>query len=93
VARFADVWHTYGSPSQLASLSATLDGLAEEAGRSPGAILRASSLSLSEPLDEVARNAGAMAEAGIGYLVCGWPGEGRGRVEEFATTVMAPLVG
>jgi hypothetical protein len=50
-------------------------------------------LSLSEPLDEVARNAGAMAEAGIGYLVCGWPGEGRGRVEEFATTVMAPLVG
>jgi hypothetical protein len=25
---------------------------------------------------------------GIGYLVCGWPEEGRPRVEEFATTVM-----
>jgi F420-dependent oxidoreductase-like protein len=88
VARFADVWHTWGSPAQLSALSATVDHLAEEAGRDPGAILRASSLSLSESWDDVRANAAAMAEAGIGYLVCGWPGEGRGRVEEFATRVM-----
>jgi hypothetical protein len=25
---------------------------------------------------------------GFGYLVCGWPGEGCARVEEFATTVL-----
>jgi alkanesulfonate monooxygenase SsuD/methylene tetrahydromethanopterin reductase-like flavin-dependent oxidoreductase (luciferase family) len=90
-ARFADVWHTYASPAQLASLSSTLDGLAEAAGRAPSAIVRASSLSLSEPNDTVARNATAMAEVGIGYLVCGWPAEGRARVEEFATTVMPQL--
>jgi len=88
-ARWADVWHTYGSPEQLRTLSAELDGLAEAAGRDPGTILRASSLSLSEPWDEVRGQAEAMRQAGIGYLVCGWPGEGHARVEEFATTVMA----
>jgi len=91
-ARFADVWHTYGSPSRLAELSATVDRLAEEVGRDPGKILRASSLSLSEPWDEVARNAAALRDVGIGYLVCGWPGEGRARVEEFATRIMPELV-
>jgi F420-dependent oxidoreductase-like protein len=88
VARFADAWHTWGSPDQLRRLSATVDRLAEEAGRSPQAILRASSLSLSEPSDEVARNATALRDAGIGYLVCGWPAEGRAKVEEFASRVM-----
>jgi hypothetical protein len=39
----------------------------------------------------VTANATAMAEAGIGYLVCGWPAEGRARVEEFATRVMPGL--
>jgi hypothetical protein len=29
-----------------------------------------------------------MVDVGIGYLVCGWPGEGSARVEEFASTVM-----
>src|SRR5271167_1135380 len=70
VARFADVWHTWGSPEQLRALSATVDRLAEEAGRSPQDIVRASSLSLSEPPDEVARNAAALRDAGLGYLVC-----------------------
>jgi alkanesulfonate monooxygenase SsuD/methylene tetrahydromethanopterin reductase-like flavin-dependent oxidoreductase (luciferase family) len=91
VARFADVWHTYGSPDRLRELSATVDTLAEAAGRDPAAILRASSLSLSEPWDEVTATATAMAEAGIGYLVCGWPAEGRRRVEEFATRIMPEL--
>jgi F420-dependent oxidoreductase-like protein len=89
VARFADVWHTWGEPEQLSALSAEIDVLAEAAGRDPASILRASSLSLSEPWDDVRRAASAMRAAGIGYLVCGWPAEGRDRVEEFATEVMA----
>lgn len=87
-ARWADVWHTYGSPEQLGLLSAELDELAAAAGRDPRSIVRASSLSLSEPWDEVRRAIEAMQGAGIDYLVCGWPGEGRARVEEFAATVM-----
>jgi F420-dependent oxidoreductase-like protein len=88
-AKWADVWHTFGGPKQLANLSALLDELAERAGRDPGAITRAASLSLSEPWDRVRRAIDAFAAAGIGYLVCGWPGEGRERVEEFASQVMA----
>jgi alkanesulfonate monooxygenase SsuD/methylene tetrahydromethanopterin reductase-like flavin-dependent oxidoreductase (luciferase family) len=93
VARYADAWHTWGGPKQLAELSKRIDDLAAEAGRDPAAILRTSSLSLSEPDDEVRRNIDAMAEVGIGYLVCGWPGEGRERVEEFATRVMPQYAG
>ena len=93
VARYADAWHAFGDPARLAELSAEVDRLAEAAGRDPATILRASSLSLSEPLDEVRRNAEALRDVGIGYLVCGWPGEGRGRVEEFATTALADLAG
>jgi F420-dependent oxidoreductase-like protein len=87
-ARYADVWHTFGSPGELALLSARLDELAEDAGRDPASISRASSLSLSEPEGEVRANIEAMADAGFSYLVCGWPGEGRERVEAFARTVM-----
>jgi F420-dependent oxidoreductase-like protein len=87
-ARWADVWHTYGSPAQMRELSGELDRLADAAGRDPSAIVRASSLSLSEPMDEVRRAIGAMKDVGVDYLVCGWPGEGSARVEEFATTVM-----
>jgi len=79
---------TYGSPEKLAELSARLDQLADEAGRDPGAIGRASSLSLSEPDADVRANIERLAEAGFGYLVCGWPSEGRNRVEAFARTVM-----
>jgi len=88
-ARWADVWHTYASPEQLATLSAELDRLAEAHGRDPSSIVRASSLSLSEPWDDVRRQLDSMVGVGIGYLVCGWPGEGRRRVEEFATGLMA----
>ncbi len=92
-AKWADVWHTYGSPEQLTTLSAELDRLAEAAGRDPASILRASSLSLSEPWDDVRREVAAMDDLGIGYLVCGWPGEGKARVEEFASTVMPEFAG
>jgi F420-dependent oxidoreductase-like protein len=91
-ARWADVWHTYGTPEQLRSLSRRLDGLAEAVGRDPASIVRASSLSLSEPWDAVRAEAEAMRELGIGYLVCGWPGEGSARVEEFAASILGDLV-
>ena len=87
VARWADVWHAFGSPTSLREPSARLDRLAEAAGRDPRTILRASSLSLSEPLDEVRRAVEAWRDAGFDYLVCGWPETGRGRVEEFARTL------
>ena len=92
-AKWADVWHTYGSAEQLEVLSTALDELAEAAGRDPRSILRASSLSLSAPWDEVRREVEAMQGVGIGYLVCNWPSEGRARVEEFATTVMGEFSG
>jgi F420-dependent oxidoreductase-like protein len=88
VARYADVWHTFGSPEELARLSARVDELAEQTGRDPRAIAKASSLSLSEPEDEVRANIETMAAAGFGYLVCGWPSDGKDRVEAFASTVM-----
>jgi alkanesulfonate monooxygenase SsuD/methylene tetrahydromethanopterin reductase-like flavin-dependent oxidoreductase (luciferase family) len=87
-ARFAHVWHAYGSPTSLREPSARLDQLAEAAGRDPGTITRAASLSLSGSLDEVRRAAAEWRDAGWGYLVCGWPSEGRGRVEEFSSRVL-----
>jgi hypothetical protein len=56
-------------------LSARLDQLADEAGRDPGPIGRASSLSLSEPDAEVRANIERLADAGFSYLVCGSPSE------------------
>lgn len=75
----------------LREASARLDCLAEEVGREPSAILRAGSLSLDGSLDEVRSTALAWQEAGWGYLVCGWPDEGRQRVEEFATQILPEL--
>ncbi|MGH8773763.1 MAG: LLM class flavin-dependent oxidoreductase [Jiangellaceae bacterium] len=86
VARFADVWHT-NTMNGYTELSASVDELAEKAGRDPGAIRRAASLSLSEPLDEVRRSAEIRREAGVDYLVCSWPSQGRSRVEKFWTSI------
>lgn len=88
VARWADAWHAFGSPESLRETSGRLDRLAEEAGRDPAAILRAASLSLSDPLDEIRRAVQGWHDAGYGYLVCGWPEEGRERVEPFAREVL-----
>ncbi len=87
-ARFADVWHAFGSPASLREPSARLDRLAEGEGRDPRTITRAASLSLSGSLDGVRRAAEEWHEAGWGYLVCSWPTEGRGRVEEFTSRVV-----
>jgi alkanesulfonate monooxygenase SsuD/methylene tetrahydromethanopterin reductase-like flavin-dependent oxidoreductase (luciferase family) len=91
-ATFADAWHAFGSPSSLRDASARLDRLAEAAGRDPASITRAGSLSLDGTLDDVRRAAETWRDGGWSYLVCGWPTDGRGRVEEFASRVMRDFV-
>lgn len=91
VARYADVWHAWGSPSSLREASERVDRLAEKAGRDPGAITRASSLSLDD-LDTARRHGEKWRDAGCGYLVCGWPDGGRAQIERFAAEVMPDLV-
>ena len=68
-----------------------MDELAAAAGRDPAAIGRAGWLSLSEPWDEVRRNATARRDLGMDYLICSWPSEGRHRVEEFWTKLAPEL--
>ena len=86
-ARFADVWHSFGPPAYLAEKSARISDLAAAAGRDPGEITRATSLSLDD-LDEALRLIDEWEAAGFGYLVCGWPGAGRAQVEAFAERVL-----
>jgi alkanesulfonate monooxygenase SsuD/methylene tetrahydromethanopterin reductase-like flavin-dependent oxidoreductase (luciferase family) len=88
--RLADAWHCYGGPELLQRKWQIVARAAQQAGRDPAAILRAGSLSLSGDLGAVRREVDAHRDAGTGYLVCGWPGEGRGRIEEFVRQVMAP---
>ncbi len=89
-ARHADVWHGFGSPSVLARKSAILDRAAEEAGRDPTAIARSTSLSISEPWDEVRGTADALRQAGFSYLVVSWPSDRR-RMDEFVADVLPEL--
>ena len=91
-ARFADVWHAFGTPNTLREASSLLDRLAEEAGREPGSILRAGSLSLDD-LETARRHAGKWRDAGYGYLVCGWPDAGAAQIEKFVRDVMPEFTG
>jgi F420-dependent oxidoreductase-like protein len=88
VARRGDAWHGFGGVEHLVPKSRRIDELAEAAGRDPAAILRTASLSLDGSMDEVKRTVDEWRDAGFGYLIAGWPGEGRGRVEQFAAEVM-----
>ena len=90
VARYADVWHAFGTPNTLQESSGRIDELAAAAGRDPASIMRAASLSLDD-LDAARRHAAKWHEAGYGYLVCGWPGAGRAQIEAFAADVMPEL--
>ena len=90
VARYADVWHSWGSPKALAEANARIDELASAAGRDPKAIKRASSLSLDD-LDQAKKHLGKWVDAGYDHLICGWPGEGHAQVERFAKEVLAEL--
>ena len=92
VGRFADAWHGWATDAtELEAMNAIIDGAAEEAGRDPASILRASSLSLSEPWDEVKTAYEWMQGGGIGYLVIDWPTEGQGRLEEFLERILPTL--
>jgi F420-dependent oxidoreductase-like protein len=91
VGRRADVWHGFGPPEALASMWDVVRGAAEEAGRDPAEIARSTSLSISEPWDEVRRRVDELAAIGVTHLIASWPAEGRRRVEEFATEVMATV--
>jgi F420-dependent oxidoreductase-like protein len=87
VARYADVWHSWGTPSSLREANDRIDELATAAGRDPSSIMRATSLSLDD-LDTARKHAGKWRDAGYGYLVCGWPEAGRAQVERFAREVL-----
>jgi alkanesulfonate monooxygenase SsuD/methylene tetrahydromethanopterin reductase-like flavin-dependent oxidoreductase (luciferase family) len=91
VAKFADAWHTWGSPSSLREANARVDELAVANGRDPSAIVRATSLSIDD-LDAARREAAEWREADYGYLICGWPGAGATQVERFAREVMPEFV-
>lgn len=91
-ARHADVWHGFGSSSSLARMSAIVDRAAEAAGRNPSDIGRSTSLSISEPWDEVRREGEKLRNAGFTHLVASWPEAGQARVEEFAEAIVPELV-
>ena len=91
VGRVADAWHSFAAPDDMARKWAIVAGSAEAAGRDPDSILRATNLSLSEPWDEVRRVAEAHRRAGVGYLVCSWPTEGRSRMDEFVERILPDL--
>ncbi|HKY15214.1 MAG TPA: TIGR03560 family F420-dependent LLM class oxidoreductase [Microthrixaceae bacterium] len=91
VARYADVWHSWGSPNSLREANERIDELATEAGRDPSAIKRASSLSLDD-LDTARKHAGKWRDAGYHHLVCGWPDAGRAQVEKFTREVLPDFV-
>lgn len=87
VARYADVWHAWGTPNSLRDANARVDQLAAEAGREPSQIMRAGSLSLDD-METARKHAAKWHDAGYGYLVCGWPDAGASQVEAFAREVM-----
>jgi alkanesulfonate monooxygenase SsuD/methylene tetrahydromethanopterin reductase-like flavin-dependent oxidoreductase (luciferase family) len=92
VARYADVWHAYGTPNSLREAYDRLDELAVEAGRDPGDIVRAASLSLDD-IPTARKHADKWRDAGYHYLVCGWPSAGAAHVERFAREVVPDFVG
>ncbi len=93
VGRVADAWHCFAPPDELAREWRIVADHAERAGRDPSTILRSTSLSLSEPWDEVRRMAEQLRDAGFSVLIASWPAEGYRRVEEFVRTVVPELVG
>ncbi|HXX89324.1 MAG TPA: TIGR03560 family F420-dependent LLM class oxidoreductase [Acidimicrobiales bacterium] len=92
VAKYADVWHAFGSPNSLREASERVDELATRAGRDPADILRAGSLSLDD-LDTARKHAAKWHDAGYGYLVCGWPETGAPQIERFVREVMPDFTG
>jgi alkanesulfonate monooxygenase SsuD/methylene tetrahydromethanopterin reductase-like flavin-dependent oxidoreductase (luciferase family) len=92
VARYADVWHSFGTPNSLRPAFERIDQLAIEVGRDPSDILRAGSLSLDD-IETARKHATKWRDAGYGYLVCGWPGAGDAQVERFVREVVPDFAG
>jgi alkanesulfonate monooxygenase SsuD/methylene tetrahydromethanopterin reductase-like flavin-dependent oxidoreductase (luciferase family) len=90
VAKYADVWHSWGTPNSLQEANNRINELATEAGRDPSSIKRASSLSLDD-LDTARKHADKWRAADYDYLVCGWPEAGDKQVEAFARDVLPEL--
>ena len=91
VGRHADVWHSFGGPGRLQAKWDVVRRSAEEAGRNPDAIRRASNLSISEDWDTVRAAGASLQEAGWDELIVSWPADGRPRVEEFLEKVAPEL--
>jgi len=91
VGRVADAWHSHASGAERQRKWAIVAAAAEASGRDPASILQATNLSLSEPWDQVRATAEAHHRAGVGYLICSWPSEGRARMEEFVADVLPAL--
>lgn len=90
--RYADVWHGWADDvSEYREIRGIIDDAAGAAGRDPAAILRASSLSIAEPWDEVRATYDWMAEEGLGYLMVEWPVQGEPRVREFFESISPSL--
>ena len=91
-ARYADVWHAFGTPNSLRDANTELDRLADDAGRDPDSIQRAASLSLDD-LAVTQRHVGKWQEMEYDYLVCGWPEAGDVQVEAFVRDVLPEFAG
>lgn len=91
VGRHADVWHSFGGRGRLQAKWDVVRRAAEEAGRDPGSIRRASNLSISEDWDTVRAAGTSLLEAGWDELIVSWPADGRPRVEEFLEKVAPEL--
>lgn len=87
VAKHADAWHCFGDVAAVSRLSQYLDELCERGGRDPASLLRAASLSIEGSVDDARREIDAWRDAGIGYLIAGWPSGGRAQVEAFASAL------
>jgi F420-dependent oxidoreductase-like protein len=88
VGRQADVWHSFGRPSDINRKWEIVAASADKAGRNPEDIARSTNLSISEDWGQVKDHAGKMAELGVTSLIVPWPSEGEERLREFVSDVM-----
>lgn len=87
--RQADVWHGWGE--DYVGKWEVVQRSAEKAGRDPETIVRSTSLSISEPWEQVRKSFDQYQRNGVSYVIVEWPTEGRGRLEEFIEKVMPDL--
>jgi F420-dependent oxidoreductase-like protein len=87
-ARVADVWHAFDDFEDLPRKIAVLETHAEQAGRDPASIMRATTLPISGSWLDLSRRVEALRELGFTYLVIPWPEEGRDRLDGFVQMVM-----